>query len=478
MRQIIALAVLAALSGCAVGPDYERPAQATPPTWRHAESVASAADLANVAWWKGFGDPRLEALVQLALDENADLKIAASRVMEFAARRDLAKSQELPQVSIDGRSSRDKLSEERQTQLAYRTPINSANYELKARVSWELDIWGRVQRTNEAYLADLLAIEETRRAITLTVVSDVVSTYVELLAADRELALLKSDLASRQAALKYNETRQKQGGASMLPVLVAKAAVEQTEAAIPAKEREIAAAENALSILVGSAPAAVARSRDLSTLATQAVPSGIPSEVLAQRPDVRAAEQNLIAANARIGVAKAEYFPTISLTGLFGYASTDLTRLISAPASFGSLGTDAVVKVFTAGRIDANVRQAEATRALQLESYRKAVQNAFFEVEDALVFHRKVAERAALLKRQRDTTQAVAAMTRKRFESGLIPVFEVLDAEREVTAVDRQLVEVQRDGHLSLIRIYKAMGGGWRQAAPDLLAGQASAKTN
>ncbi|WP_022979350.1 efflux transporter outer membrane subunit, partial [Ideonella sp. B508-1] len=358
MRLIPLLVLLTgALAGCAMGPDYQRPEVVVPKVWRTpAPAAAPVADLANLAWWESFGDAQLNTLVKQALQNNLDIRIAAARVRQYAARADLTKAQELPEVALNGSSTRDKLSEERQVPLSWRTPVNSAAYELQAQVSWELDLWGRVQRSNEASLADLAATDEDRRAIALTVVANVVSGYVQLLALDRELALLQQDVANRQEVIRLAEARQQGGAGTLLQVMQARAALEETAAAVPAKEREIAAAENGLAILLGTDPAAIPRSTALDTLKPPPVPQGLPSAVLEQRPDVRMAEANLRAANARIGVAKAEFFPTISLTGLFGYASTDLSRFITEKALFGSVGTQLVAKVFDGGRNDATVR--------------------------------------------------------------------------------------------------------------------------
>lgn len=474
--------LLAGLAGCAMGPDYQRPETAAPGAWRTtlpaAAGAPAAQDLAHVAWWQAFRDPQLDSLVKLALENNKDIRIAVGRVREYAARFDLAQAQTLPTLSVRGSSSRDRLSQERQAPLNSRTPISSAAYELQAQASWELDLWGRVQRTNEAYLADLTATDEDRRAITLSVVANVVSSYVQLLSLDGELELLQRDIANRRDALRLSEARQRAGGASMMSVLQARAALEESEAAVPAREREIAAAENALSILLGVDPGTVARARRLDALVPPPVPQGLPSQLLEQRPDVRRAEQNLRAANARIGVAKAEFFPTISLTGLLGYASTDLSRLITEPALFGSAGTQVVARIFDGGRNDADVRAAEAVQALHVDAYRKAVQNAFFETEDALVFHQKTLQRAARLDQQMSSAQAVAALARKRVEGGQATQFEVLEADRQVTAVERMKLETQRDVRLSLVLLYKALGGGWQVAAPDILPVAARDESN
>ena len=471
MRLLPLLALLTgALAGCAMGPDYQRPEVVTPAAWRTPEpGAAPVADLANLAWWESFGDTQLDALVKQALQNNLDIRIAAGRVRQYAARADLAKAQQLPEVGLRGSSTRDKLSEERQVPLSSRTPVNSAAYELQAQMSWELDLWGRVQRTNEAYLADLAATDEDRRAITLTVVANVVSGYVQLMALDRELALLKQDVANRQEVIRLAEARQQGGAGTMLQVMQARAALEETAAAVPAKEREIAAAENGLAILLGTDPATIPRSTALDALKAPPVPQGLPSSVLEQRPDVRMAEANLRAANARIGVAKAEFFPTISLTGLFGYASTDLSRFVTEPALFGSVGTQLVAKVFDGGRNDASVREAEAVQALHVDAYRRAVRNALMETEDALVYHQKTVQRLDALARQMKAVKSVAELAQKRYQGGQGTLFEVLDAERQVTAAQRLQIDALRDEHLSLVLIYKALGGGWKVAAPDVL---------
>lgn len=475
-RRLLVSGLAMVLAGCVVGPDHVPPTQNVPSSWRTTEpAVAPVADLANLAWWQGFEDPTLNSLVRLALDNNQDLKIAVARVRQYQARQAVSQSQQWPEVGIQGRSARDKLSEERQAPLSSKTPVSSAAYEIQGRVSWELDLWGRVQRSNEAATAELLAVEENRRAITLSVVSDVVSAYVDLLGLDRELSLMKAELANRQDNLRLLESRQRSGGSSQLPVTQARAVLQETAAAIPVKEREIAAREDALSVLLGMNPAAVARGHRLAELRTPSVPAGLPSELLTQRPDLRQAEQNLIAANARIGVAKAEYFPTLSLTGSYGFASTDLSRFLVGPATFGTAGTDLLAKVFTGGRIEANVREAEAVRLQQLETYRKAVLNAFLEVEDALVLHRKAVEREALLGQQVAEAQTLVALQRKRLEGGLGTRFDLLEAERAALLADRSRSLALHDIHSSLILLYKSLGGGWQVAAPDLtkLAGTA-----
>lgn len=469
-RLALATLLSTALAGCAMGPDYQRPDIAAPAAWRTAGlDIAPAADLANLAWWKAFADPQLDALVQQALDSNADIRIAAGRVRQYAARLDLARAQALPELTARGSSTRDKLSEERQVPLASRTPVNSAAYEIQAQVSWELDLWGRVRRTSEASLADLTATDEDRRAITLTVVANVVNGYVQLLALDRELTLLQKDLTNREEMLRLAESRQQGGAGTMLQVMQARAAMEETAAALPFKEREIAAAENGLSILLGVNPAAVARTRRLDELTPPPVPQGLPSSVLEQRPDVRMAEANLRAANARIGVAKAEFFPTISLTGLFGYASTDLSHFITERAMFGSVGTQLVARVFDGGRNDASVREAEAVQALHVEAYRRAVRNALMETEDALVYHQKTLLRTQALQRQMAAVKAGVDLARTRYQGGQGTLFEVLEAERQQTAAERLQLGALRDEHQSLVLIYKALGGGWKVAAPDML---------
>lgn len=463
--------VSAMLAGCAAGPDYVRPELDTPAQWRaEAGAKASASDLANLPWWQQFDDPVLNGLVQLAIQNNSDVRIAMARVQEYAARLGLARADQLPQVGSAGSAVRETLSAERHAPLSPQTPPTSAAYELSASVGWELDFWGRARRGTEAAQADLYASDEDRRALTLSIVATVADTYVRLLSLDAELALVREVAAVRESAYKWHEAKQKGGGAAAMNVLQARAQWEETLALVPQKERDIAVAENALATLIGANPSTVARARDFQALKQPAVPGGLPSDVLRQRPDVRLAEQQLVAANARIGVAKAGYFPRLSLTGLLGLASTELSRLFISDALFGHIGSQFEFSLYDGGRQGSVVDQAQAIRDRQELIYRKAVRTAFLETDDALNRHHKARERDAALLRRIDTLTELHELLRKRHEGGYSSYIDVLQAESTLLMARLERVAAQREVPQSLIQLYKALGGGWMAAAPDLIA--------
>jgi len=471
--------LLAGLAGCVSGPDYQRPQVVTPAAWR--TPVTDAADLANTAWWNHFKDSQLDELIRVALEENKDLRIAALRVEEFGARLQVNKSAAYPQIGYGAGLGRDRLSQDRQIPLPLSTPRTGNAYEIRANASWELDFWGRVRRSNEAALAELLSVEENQRAVVLSLVSDVAAAYVRLLSLDKELEIAKRTLDSRSQTVKLFESKYAGGGIARLGLAQVRSAYEETATVIPAIEREIALLEHALSSLLGRNPGPIKRADGLAALAVPAVPEGLPSDILVRRPDIRRAEQDLVAANARIGVARAQYLPSISLTGLFGYASTDLSRLLQGSAGFGSAGASLLGPIFDGGRIEGDVRQAEAVRTQALVKYQSAVQTALREVEDALISNRKSIEQLAVANRQVAALQEYATLARKRYDGGYSSYIEVLDAERGLFAGEISKAQVQRDALVALIGIYKAMGGGWvddaavsRQVAHSVAPTQAS----
>ncbi len=452
--------LLALLGGCAaVGPDYQKPEVPVPATWR--VDSTGAQEAANTAWWAGFKDPELDALIRTALAENKDLLIAAQRVEEFSGRYAVYRAATLPQLSQTSGSARERLSQDRHIPLPDRVSTADNVIEVGFAASWEIDLWGKIRRNNEAARAQLLSVEEAQRAMVLTVVADVAASYVQLLEHDRELEILQQTLKNRADWLQLLEKKFTGGGISRLPVVQARAAYQETAAAIPSKQREIALLEDALSVLLGRNPGAIKRGSSLKTLVPPQVPAGIPSTVLAQRPDVLAAEQELVAANARIGVAKAQYYPTISLTGKAGYASDDLFHIVRHSSHFASIGGDLLLPLFDAGRIAGEVKSAEAVQREALLRYLKASQNALREVEDALVTHQKARERLSLEDEKLKTEQEYATLARKRYEGGYTSYIEVLDAERALYAAEVSQAQSQRDVHTALVGLYKALGGGW-----------------
>ncbi|NNL18326.1 MAG: efflux transporter outer membrane subunit [Boseongicola sp.] len=462
------------MSACAIGPEYKQPIVDVPADWRVSEETT--ADLVNTAWWTHFRDPVLDGVIYTALKENKDLTIAALRVREFEARAGIARSDRAPQVSYSTSASSVRLSENRPLRLPAGTDPTNEDYEIGVGLKWELDLWGRVRNSSDAARADLLATEEAQHAVMLELVSEVASAYIRLLCLDEKLSISKRSLNSREQTLKLFETRFSGGAIPELELAQARSAYEEAAGFVPVYERQIALQENALSSLLGRNPGPVIRSRQFWALSVPPVPKGIPSSILERRPDIRQAEQNLIAANARIGVAKASYFPTISLTGLFGYASTELTDLTRDTARFAAFGADTLGQIFSGGRRSGEVRRREAVMKQMIVAYMRSVQHAFREVDDALVARQKYAEQAEIGKRKVAALQDYVALARKRYEGGYTGYLEVLDAERALYGAQIEQTSVECQTHLALIGIYKAMGGGW-PAADDFVAAQASRAT-
>lgn len=469
------------LAACTVGPDYRRPAVELPKQWMadRAEPSASAAaasgafkmggkELLDTTWWSGFGDPELDALVTSALEGNKDLRIAAYRIEQFDAYLQVSQSAGLPQAGYNASRTRDSLSQNRQVPLQVGAKPVDNSYIVEGRASWDLDLWGRVRRSNESALAELVASEENRRALALSLVAEVASGYVRLLGLDHELQLFAQTLASRRETLRLLEAKLAGGGTSVLPVTKALADLQQTQAELPLKEAEIAALENALSSLVGRDPEPIRRGKTAATLTLPAVPAGLPADLLAQRPDVRKAEQDLVAANARIGVAKAQYLPDIALTGSSGFASADLSNLLKLSSNIGSFGVTLLGPIYTSGRIAGQVREAEAVQKQMATTFLRSVQTALREVEDALVSYRKATETSAVRSLQVKALQDHRDMALKRHEGGYTGYLEVLDADRSLYAGQLQQGQARREQQVSVIAAYKAMGGGW--ALPEVTA--------
>jgi multidrug efflux system outer membrane protein len=475
------------LSACApIGPDYRRPAVSLPGAWLPAAAPASAAaapaagasapvvaaaapevggaELVNTAWWKAFGDPQLDALIQIALDENQDLRIAAYRIDQFDAQLQVSKSAGRPQVTAAASRTRDSLSQNRFAPLNPGTEPVGNTYEISGAINWELDFWGRLRRADEAAMAQLLASEESRRALVLTLVSDVASTYMRMLGADRDLAILRRGVTSREEMLTLLRKKYEGGGVAELPMLKARAEVEEARALLPPKETEISVLEHALSRLLGRNPGPITRGKTIEALQLPAIPGGLPADLLAQRPDVRQAEQQLVAANAEIGVAKAQYLPRIGLTSQSGFASADLSKLTQLSSNFGTFGVNLLGPIFTSGRIAGQVREAEAVQHQKAVNYLVSVQTALREVEDALVTNRKAGQRSAIQARQLAALAEHKASAVRRYEGGRSSYLDVLEADRDIFVAELQENETRRARCIALIDVYKAMGGGWSVA--------------
>ena len=451
--------LLLSLFGCTQGPDYVRPAVESPVDWR--VDYAAAADAVNTRWWEQFDDPVLNQLIDTALRENKDVRIAAARVEEFAARLDVSRSGFYPQIGYNGQASRNQASRENFGGVPSGSDRIYNNYGATLNAGWEIDLWGRIRRATEASRAELLAQEENRRTVILSLVSAVANTYVLLRQFDRQLEVSQETLATRTEALRLFELKFKGGVISELELAQVKVEYEQAAAAIPPIEQQIALTENALSVLLGHNPGGIPRGKTIDALVLPPVPAGAPSSLLANRPDIHAAEQNLVAANARIGVARAQYFPTISLTGLFGYVSEELDKLLQNSANVWSLGGSALGPIFTGGAITGQVRASEAVQRQALTGYLQTVQAAFRDVDDALISVQKTRERLVTEGRRVQALDDYARLAKLRYDEGYASYIEVLDAQRSLFDAELQYVSVRGDVYTSLVNTYKAMGGGW-----------------
>lgn len=478
-RRRLALAplLLALLAGCTMGPDYKRPELQLATGWR--VTPADAADLANTEWWKAFGDDHLSRLIDSAIDANRDLRIAAYRIDEYAARLKVSQAGSLPVVGYGVNGSRAQLSQERPNGLRLGASPVLSNFELGGTFNWELDLWGRLKRADEAALAELMAAQETRRAVMLTVVADVASGYVKLLELDRQLKIAEDKLKLRRESVALMDAKRQGGSATRLDVESLRAVAEEQAAVIPQIRREIATTELALSALLGR-PAGPIERRAIDALQLPQLPAGTPADILTRRPDVAAAEQGLVAANARIGVAKTGYFPTLSLTAAIGLASDDLRWLFAETARTANIGAALAGTLFDGGRTEGDIRQAEAKRGQAEQTFLKTLETALLEVEDALSARARAGEREQAIAQRKKALSAVRDLTAARQQGGQTGKLEVIEADIKLQDGLAAEAEGRRETLLSLVAVYKSMGGGWmleqerRRSTAEV---QATAKT-
>ena len=455
------------LAGCKVGPDYVRPEVETPATFRF--EVRDAPDLVNTAWWEQFDDPVLNQLITTALAQNKDVRIAAARVEEAAGTLGTTRSQLFPQVGAGAGVSRQQVSRfSGVNTLQEDVNRTFTNYQVLLSASWEIDFFGKLQRQTEAARATLLATEDGRRATLLSLVAAVATEYVTLRDLDKQLEISRRTADSRYESVRLFELRFKGGVVAELELQQVRSQYEQALAAIPDLERQIAQQENLISVLLGLNPGPIPRGKTLDELTLPTVPAGLPSDLLERRPDLLQAEQNLVAANAEIGAAKALYYPTITLTGQAGTLSTQWSKLFTGDARTWSFGPSISVPIFTAGAIRGQVAQAEARQQQALYQYQQSIQTAFRETEDALVGQRKLREQLAVQSRRVTALKAYARLAKLRYDNGYTSYLEVLDAERSLFEAELDYASNQGDLFQSLINLYKAMGGGWVVQANDL----------
>ena len=467
---IALLLALFAFSGCAIGPDYRRPSVDAPAAWRLTEPEAK--DLADTAWWEQFGDPVLNELIETALRENKDLRIAAARVEEYMGRYGTTRASLFPQVSATWLEQRKAGSRNVNPPVSYSTELPYNDYQTFLSASWEIDVWGRLRRATEAARADLLSTEEGRKAVIMTVVTAVSAAYMDLCQLDKQLEIAERTARSRENSFELFKLRYDRGLISELELRQVESEYNLALATIPLIEKLIGQQENYLSVLLGRNPGPIPRGRPLDGLVLPAVPSGLPSQLLDRRPDIRAAEQNLVAANARIGVAKALYFPVISLTGSFGAESTELAKLFQGdPSKLWSIAGQATMPIFTAGAIAGQVTAVEAVKEQYLVRYQQAIQQAFREVDDALIDQRKSRQQLAIQKQQVEALNSYSSLATLRYENGYTSYLEVLDAERSLFNAQLAYAQTQATLFRALVNLYKSMGGGWVAKADRITQG-------
>ena len=465
MNRLIAVPLLGAfvLASCAIGPNYTRPQVPAPPQYRGAQSTTGA-PITDLPPFDLFHDPTLTELLKTALAQNNDVKIAAERVLEARAQYGIVRSNIFPSLDATGTFSANRASSVGSyTFVPKGLNLDSSYTQAGFSLSWELDVWGRLRRLTESARAQYLATEEARHAVMATVIADVITDYLNLLELDKEVEIARHTRDIAENGLKLTELRHQQGAATGLDVRQAEELLYSATAQIAAAERSLGETEDALSLLLGRNPAAVARDRKLTDLpAAVEIPAGLPSSLLEKRPDIRQAEDNLIAANAQIGAAKALYFPQISLTGFLGGQSRSLTSLFTGPARFWTIGPAADLSIFNAGRLRSNVHLAEATQREMIVTYRKAIQNGFREVSDALIDHEKNLEQRKQQELFVQALQDADRLSTMRYKGGLDSYLQVLDAERSLFQGELSLARLHRDELVSTVQLYRALGGGWQ----------------
>ncbi|MCF8143763.1 MAG: efflux transporter outer membrane subunit [Deltaproteobacteria bacterium] len=459
MRALAVLAFVIMLNGCMLGPDYVRPDLDVPAAFTYTDGEAQ--ETANIDWWKQFQDPVLDALITEALANNRDIKIAAANIEQAAGILMQTRSPLFPQAAYSGTAKRERATETGATPIPSIIPNPQSSYQAFAGASWELDLWGRIRRLSESAQAQLLATEEARRGVILSLVSSVAGTYIQLLGLDEQLLIAKETLGTYAESVRIFELRFKYGQVSQMTVEQARSQYETAAAAIPQIESQIAQTENALSILMGRNPRQVERGKTIHQLHPLPVPTDLPSDLLVNRPDIRGAEQNLISANARIGAVKALYFPTISLTGAFGFASSELSNLFQGPARIWSFAGLVTGPIFTGGAIRGQVKQAEAIRKAALLNYEQTVQNSFADVENTLVARKKLVEQIQAQERLVKANKEYVRLARLQYDGGYSPYSTVLQAEQQLFPSELNYVQSRAAFFISLVNIYKAMGGGW-----------------
>ena len=460
----LASAIVIGLAGCTVGPNYKRPAVTVPDAYRAAPEISApaqdkSASLSDQKWDEVFQDKQLQELIRTALRQNYDVRIAAARILEAQAQLGITRADQFPTVDVGGSMVNQ--------QSAATGPIPSFEQtkgQVTASAAWQLDFWGRYRRATEAARANLLASEWARREVITTLIANVAAEYYQLRQFDLQLEIAKRTAGSRNDSLQLTKTLQEHGANSMLDVRQAEQLVYTATEQIPDLERRIEQQENALSILLGNNPGTIARGLKLTEQPhAPEVPAGLPSALLERRPDIRQAEQQLVAANAQIGVARAAFFPQINLTGSAGFQSSQLASLFTGPSGLWSMAGSLTQPIFQGGRLTSNLHLTQAQRDEAVLFYQKTIQGAFRDVSDALVGYRKNREFREQQQLLTESAQDAARLSEIRYKAGESSYLEVLTNETNYFTAELGLAQAQGNELISLVQLYQSLGGGWQQ---------------
>jgi len=462
MKKLAFLPLLVLLAGCAVGPNYKRPTVNLPTDYRAAipAQTAEAASLGNEKWWDVYQDPVLAQLIHTAIQQNYDVRIAATRVLEAQAQLGITRANQFPSASVGAG-----VSSQQNAKVSNLFPAYQVNEgQLNLSVIWNLDFWGKYRRQTEEARAQLLATKWGQQAVISSLVANVATAYFQLRALDSELEIAKRTLGSRQQSLQLTRLLETHGSASDLDVSQSEQLLYTASETIPDLERQIQQQENLLSILLGENPRSIPRGRPLTEQpAPDNVPAGLPSELLERRPDVREAEANMMAANAQIGVAKAAFFPSISLTGTGGLESNALNQFLSAPSQTWNAGLSITQPVFEGGRLRSGLRLSRAQYQEAVLTYQQTVQNTLEQVSNALIAtqkDREFREQQEMLTRAAQRTDELSEVL---YKNGGASYLQVLTSETNYFSAELNLVQAQLNERLALVQLYQSLGGGWQQ---------------
>ena len=464
MKSLCVLVCLISLvCGCAVGPNYHRPAISAPAVYRGLTPEEAAKNevqsFADEKWWEVFQDDQLRALIRTALQKNYDARIAATRILEAQARLGITRADQFPTVSGQAAAIN-----ERTSQSKFLPEFTTSSNQIGLSLFWDLDFWGKYKRSTEAARANFVASEWARREIITQLIANLAGAYFQLRALDSQLEISRQTLASRQDSLRLTRLLAEGGATSMLDVRQAEQLVFTAAAEIPALEQQTEQQENLISILLGNNPGPIPRGKKLIEQEhPPTVPVGLPSSLLERRPDVRQAEEQLIAANAQIGVARAAYFPQIPLTASAGYQSSALTGLFAGPAGVWTFGGSLTQPIFAGGRLKSNVRLAESQQHEAVLLYQQTILGAFQDVSNDLIAYRKTQEFRQQEQLLTNSAEDATRLSQKRYSGGAASYLEVLTNDTNYFSSELALVQAQLNELLALVQLYRDLGGGWKQ---------------